>query len=227
MSQPRFLQSSAFAIDVLIGIPDGIMLPLALAAALSTIIPDPVTVLFICIAEMLFMAILMGVASYFTIVNQAEENADMIPELERRNPNRFVPHLQLRDILSKLELGKDAMQKADYETLQYHKHWTRLLEDFGIGQPLPDFPRARRSGVMVALSFILGGLLPVVPYFFADNSLLGLQYALVFSILGLVIIGICKAAYTGISAWKESLRLALTCLVTTGATFLVFYLLTK
>lgn len=227
MRKPRFLQSSAYAIDLLIGITDGIMLPLALAAALSTLIPHPGTILLICGLYILFLAFLMGTASYLTIVNQAEENVDMIPEMERNNPNRFARHLQLREILVKLEVGNEALQRADYENVQYHKHWTKLLEDFGIGAPLPDFERARKSGAMVGISFILGGLLPVIPYIFTKNSEQGLLIALLLSVLGLIMVGIFKAAYTGIKAWQESLRLVLTCLVTTGAVFLVFYLLSK
>ena len=227
MRPPRFLQSSAFAIDFLIGLPDGIMIPLALAAALSPLHPAPGTIALICFIEVVFMAVLMGVASYFTIVNQAEENVDLIPEMKENNPNRFARHLQLRDILSKLELGKDALQQADYETVEYHKHWTALLQNFGIGTPLPDFARARKSGTMVALSFLVGGLLPVVPYLWAPHAMAGLQYAVALSVLGLIGVGIFKALYTGISAWKESIRLVLICILTSGATFLVFYMLSK
>ncbi len=227
MNKPRFLQSSAYATDLLIGVTDGIMLPMALAAALSTLIPNPATVLLICGLYAVFLALLMGTASYFTIVNQAEENVDMIPEMERNNPNRFAKHLQLKEILVKLELGKEALQRADYENMQYHKHWTQLLQDFGIGSSLPDFERARKSGGMVGLSFILGGLLPIIPYIFVNNSEQGLKFALLLSLVGLALVGVFKAAYTGIKAWQESLRLVLTCLITTGATFLVFYLLSK
>ncbi len=223
MSQPRFLQSSAFATDFLIGVPDGIMIPLALATALSTLHPDPEIVLLLCLLEVVLMAGLMGLASYFTIVNQAEENVDLIPEMHRSNPNKFAPHLQLKEILNRLELGKDALQRADYETIQYHKHWTRLLEDFGIGAPLPDFAKARKSGIMVSLSFLAGGLLTVIPYLFVKQAMVGFQYALALSLAGLICVSIFKAAYTGINAWKESLRLVITCLVTTGAAFLIFY----
>lgn len=224
MNRPKFLQSSAFATDFLIGIPDGIMIPLALSAALSPIITNPETVLWICLSEILFMAVLMGIASYFTVVNQAEENVELIPEMQRNYSNKFARHIQLKEILSTLEIGKDALQKANYETLQYYKHWTRLLENFGIGSPLPDFRRARKSGSMVGFSFFAGGMLTVIPYFFVQETTIGFQYAILLSLTGLIGVSIFKAAYTGISAWKESLRLVLTCLLTTGSAFLIFYL---
>lgn len=224
MSQPKFLQSSAFAIDFLIGIPDGIMIPLALATALSTLIPNPETVLLICFPVVVMMAVLMGVASYFTIVNQVEENIDLIPEMERSNSNKFARHLQLKEILSKLEVGKEAMQQANYESLQYYKHWTKLLEDFGIGAPLPDFNRARKSGSMVGLSFLAGGLCTLIPYLFVKDATTGLQLALALSLAGLIGVSIFKAVYTGISVWKEAFRLVITCLVTTAAAYLIFNL---
>lgn len=227
MNQPKFLQTSEYATDFLISFTDGIMIPLALAAAMSTIIPNPHTIIWVCILEILLMGSLMGIASYFTIINQAEENMDLIPEIKNNNPNKFVPHLQLKEILNQLELGKDALQRADHETVQYHKHWTETLEKFNIGRPMPDFERAGKSGIMVGISFLLGGIIPVISYFFVNDSMTGLQFALVLSLAGLIGVAIFKASYTGISAWKESLRLIITCLVMTGVTFLVFYLLNR
>lgn len=224
MSQSRFLQSSGFVTDALIGLPDGVMLPLALAAAMSVIAPHSDVVLIACGIEAVLLAVLFGLASYFTTVNQAEENTDIIPAGTKLEYTPFIPHLQLKDIIARLELGREAMEKADYETVQYHKHWGQMLSEYGVGTPLLDFERARQSGFYVALTFITGAILILIPYFIADDPLIALPYSAIIALVSLIILGISKSVYTGLNPMKETLRLILTCLITTLAAFGIAYL---
>jgi len=222
--QPRrYLQSSGFVTDLLIGIADGIMLPYALAVALSLIIPDAAIVLLACAGESVVLAVLLGVATYQAVVNQAEEYPDEdLPDHVRERS--FIPHLQLQQILTNLELGPEILAKAAEEGASYKTRWSELLSGYGLGEPVPDFARARKNSLYVGLSFLTGALLPILPYIFTSQSITALKYSTIITFTALITFGYFKAAYTGQKAWKGALRLGITGIITAGAAFLVAWL---
>lgn len=218
-----YLQSSGFVNDLLIGMADGIMLPFALAAVVSLIAHDSSVVLLICALESMVLATLFGIAAYQTVVNQAEEYPAEGQNGEENRKKSFVPHLQLQQILSKLDLGNEIMEKAAQDGDQYKERWSALLSSYGLGEPAPDLPRARQNGFNVALSFLMGALLPLVPYLFISVPLTALIYSAVITFASLIIFGYIKASYTGQTPWKGALRFAITGIIVASAAFLVAY----
>lgn len=218
-----YLQSSGFANDLFIGMSDGIILPFALAAVLSLITPTSAIVLTACILESVLLAVVFGIATYQTVVNQAEE----YPDGEAYTPGKrnFVSHLQLQQILRHLELGPEILQKASEEGENYKIRWTNLLAGMGLGLTEPDFARAKRNGFNVALAFLLGACLPVLPYIFIPDPILALKYAAVITFVSLIIFGYFKAAYTGQQVWKVVLRLLVTGMIVAGSAWLIAWIL--
>jgi hypothetical protein len=214
---PLYLQSSGVVTNILISMADGIMLPFALAAVLSLILHDASTVLLICLAESIVLALLFGFAAYQTVVNQAEEYPSESAAGIRKG---FIPHLQLQDILSRLDLGSDILERAAHEGARYQQHWNTLLTDYELGLPRPDFPRARRSALYVAIAFLAGALLPLIPYFWPIPPLTAFRYAAVIALIALIVFGYLKARYTGRSPWIGALRLLITGAVVVGAAWM-------
>lgn len=216
----RFLQSSGAATDVLIGLSDGLVLPFALAAALSAVVESSALVLVACLAESLLIALALGYAAYQTVVNQAEEDLD--PEQWAQLPAKpgAVSHLRLRSILGRLDMPPDILEKADEETLRYRMHWNSLLAEYGLGLPLPDFRRARRNGWRVGLTFFAAALACLLPYFFWAAPV-ALRCTAAITLTLLLVFGYTKAAYLGQPRWREALRSVLTGLLAALAVYLV------
>lgn len=218
----RYLQSSGFRNDMLIGMADGMLLPFALAAALSFITTRTEVVALVTGAESVILAFFFGVAAYQTVVNQAQEYPGATG---RRKTKGFVPHLQHMQILRHLDLGPEILEKATQAGADYEARWDELLTSYGLGIHEPDYPRARKNGFFVALSFLMGAVLPVAPYLFAPDPVTGLKFAAGLTFAGLLSFGICKAAYTGVAPWAGILRLVITGIIVAAMVVVGAYLL--
>lgn len=218
----HYLQSSGFATDFLIGLPDGIILPFALAAGISFIAPHSWIVLTACIIESVVLAVVFGIATYQTVVNQVEEYPVGNTALSRKK--NFVSHLELQQILTHLELGPEILEKAAEEGRNYKVRWSNLLSGMDLGSAEPDFAKAKKNGWNVAFAILLGACIPLLPYIFIDAPAVAFRYAALLTFVCLVILGFLKASYTGQRPWKVGLRLIITGLVVAGAAFLVAWI---
>ena len=221
LRHPRYLQSSGFVNDLLIGMADGMLLPFALAAALSFITSRPHVIALITGAESVMLAFLFGVAAYQSVVNQAQEYPGDTAGDQKKG---FIPHLQLIQILHHLDLGPEILERASQDGLEYETRWNELLHSYGLGSPLPNYRRARKNGFFVALSFLMGAVLPIAPYLIARDPVTALKYAAGLTFAGLLTFGICKAAYTGVSPWGGVLRLLVTGVIIAVVALVAAYL---
>lgn len=221
----RYLQSSGFTNDLLIGMADGIMLPFALALAMSLITHNSLLVLLACVIESVLLAILFGIAAYQTVVNQAEEYPEEGAQPSGLPRKTFVSHLRLQQILSGLDMETDVIEKAAEEGVSYKERWSSMLAAYDLGMPLPDLRKARRNAFNVALTFFAGGLLPLLPYIFMGKPLQALKLSALITFVCLAVLGGLKASYTGQTPWKGALRLVLTGLIVALAAFLAAWLI--
>jgi VIT1/CCC1 family predicted Fe2+/Mn2+ transporter len=65
------------------------------------------------------------------------------------------------------------------------------------------------SAVTIALSYVVGGLIPLAPYMILPSVVTGLYYSVGVTILALAIFGGVKARYTGIDAAKGAVQTVL------------------
>lgn len=217
-AERKYIQSSGLANDLLIGMADGMMLPFALAAVLSFIISKPEIILWICTLESVLLAVLFGIASYLTVVNQTEEYPDENDPVPHGN---FVPHQQLQKIIANLNLDPEIAKQAAEEGDQYQERWSALLASHDLGEIKPDFQRAKRSGFYTTIAFLIGSLFPVIPYIFSSSSTAAFKYSVILTILGLMLFGYCKAVYTGRKPWSVIWRLISTGVIVAAASLLL------
>ncbi|MGH2645741.1 MAG: VIT1/CCC1 transporter family protein [Chitinophagaceae bacterium] len=216
----QYIQSSGLANDFLISMADGMILPFALAALMSFIVTRAETVLWACLTESIILAVLFGIASYLTVINQVEEYPNEDGAVKRGN---FVPHLQLLQIIANLNLGPEILSRAAEEGEKYKARWSDLLASHDLGEVHPDFEKAKRSGFYTAIAFLIGALLPVAPYIFSSSSLIAFKFSAIVTGIGLILFGYFKAAYIGQNAWKVILRLLITEIIVASFSLLLAY----
>jgi len=61
----------------------------------------------------------------------------------------------------------------------------------------PDPKRARNSAFTIGLSYVAGGILPLIPYIFIDSPTEGLKISAVVTLICLFIFGYYKSKLTG------------------------------
>jgi VIT1/CCC1 family predicted Fe2+/Mn2+ transporter len=85
------------------------------------------------------------------------------------------------------------------------KRWVDFMMRFELGLERPDPKRAPVSALTIAISYIVGGLIPLVPYILGLELHRALIYSVVVTGIALGIFGAVKGRLTGKSAFQTML----------------------
>jgi VIT1/CCC1 family predicted Fe2+/Mn2+ transporter len=86
------------------------------------------------------------------------------------------------------------------------KRWVDFMMRFELGYEEPDPQRARNSAATIALSYILGGMVPLSSYMVADNLQTALRYSVAVTLVALFVFGYVKGRLTGIAPLRGGVQ---------------------
>src|SRR5262249_27352991 len=92
---------------------------------------------------------------------------------------------------------------------------------FELGLEKPDAKRARKSAFNIAVSYIVGGFIPLSAYFFTSYPQDGLIYSSGITLIALLVFGYFKSKATGQNPVTGALRTALIGALAAGAAFYI------
>ncbi len=92
---------------------------------------------------------------------------------------------------------------------------------FELGLEAPDPRRALGSAMTIAGSYAVGGMVPLMPYFFAGTVRQGLIVSAIVTMIALLAFGFVKARFTGAPALRGALQTAFIGAIAAGAAFLI------
>jgi VIT1/CCC1 family predicted Fe2+/Mn2+ transporter len=84
--------------------------------------------------------------------------------------------------------------------------WVDFMMRFELGFEEPDPKRARNSAVTIALSYIVGGLVPLSSYMTVDNLKTALAVSVAVTLAALFVFGYVKGRLTGIVPLRGGLQ---------------------
>ena len=96
---------------------------------------------------------------------------------------------------------------------------------FELGLEKPDQNRATKSAITIGVAYIIGGLIPLSPYFFTNNPISGLQYSCIATLVCLFVFGYFKSKVTGQPPLFGALKVTTIGAVAAAAAFFVAKLL--
>ena len=174
--EEKHLRSSAFLTDVVIGMSDGLTVPFALAAGLSGAVASNSIIVIAGIAEIAAGSIAMGLGGYLagkteidhyqTELKREYEEVDVVPEKEKEEVKTFFANIGL---------SEEMQAKATEEIARDKKQWVDFMMKYELGLDKPDPKRATKSALNIGLSYAVGGLVPLSPYFFYRHSFAGIR----------------------------------------------------
>ncbi|HEX6179896.1 MAG TPA: VIT1/CCC1 transporter family protein, partial [Chitinophagaceae bacterium] len=133
-----------------------------------------------------------------------------------------LPHKEkeeVKEFFANLGLSVEVQQQAVEEMTKDKEKWVDFMMKYELGLDKPDPKRARKSAFNIGLSYVVGGLVPLLPYFFTDNAIEGLKYSSVITIICLFIFGYFKSKFTGVNPWAGATRVMLIGAVAAGCAF--------
>jgi vacuolar iron transporter family protein len=218
--EEKHLRSSAFLTDVVIGMSDGLTVPFALAAGLSGAVASNSIIVIAGIAEIAAGSIAMGLGGYLagkteidhyqTELKREYAEVDVVPEKEKEEVKTFFANIGL---------SEEMQARATEEIARDKKQWVDFMMKYELGLDKPDPKRATKSALNIGLSYAVGGLVPLSPYFFTETPLQALETSAILTLLCLFIFGYFKSKMTGVNPWWGALRVTLIGALAAGAAF--------
>jgi vacuolar iron transporter family protein len=177
---------------------DGLTVPFALAAGLSGAVSATRVIVIAGFAEIAAGSIAMGLGGYLAARNDAEHYAN-----ERRREEREVVEKtaaeehEVGEILESYGLAKEQSQSIIDAFRNDHKAWVDWMMRFELGLEEPDPKRAVKSATTIAISYIAGGFVPLVPYMVLRTRYAAFLASVAATLVALFIFGYMKGRFTG------------------------------
>jgi VIT1/CCC1 family predicted Fe2+/Mn2+ transporter len=195
--------------DIVIGMSDGLTVPFALAAGLSGVVESTGIVITAGLAEVAAGAIAMGLGGYLAARTDAEHYASEYGREKRETVE--VPEVEMEEVASIFRsygLPEKTVTRVAQAIRSDRRRWIEFMMKFELGLDKPDPARARTSAVTIAGSYIVGGLVPLAPYFVLRSMGTALAASVLVTVLALLVFGYVKGTFTGKrpfrSAWQTA-----------------------
>jgi len=206
--------------DIVIGMSDGLTVPFALAAGLSGAISSTNLIIIAGLAEIAAGSIAMGLGGYLAGKTEVDHyNSEMKREYEEVEKVPEVEKQEIRTFLSSLGLSNTVQDQAIEEITKDKDKWVELMMKYELGLEKPDPKRARKSAFNIGFSYVVGGLIPLTPYFFVANGLEGLRLSSIITLICLFIFGYLKSKFTGINPWSGAFQVMMIGAIAAGCAF--------
>jgi predicted membrane protein (TIGR00267 family) len=198
MHDEQHLKSSDVIRDIVIGMSDGLTVPFALAAGLSGAINSSGIVITAGIAEIVAGSIAMGLGGFLAGKTEAEhyaaelqreyEEVERVPEQEKA---------EVKEVFASFGLSEQLQTQVADEMAKDKDKWVDFMMRYELGLEKPLANRATQSAITIGVSYIVGGIIPLSPYFFESNSQTALIYSCIITMICLFVFGYFKSKVTG------------------------------
>ena len=195
----RHFKSSEVIRDVVIGMSDGLTVPFALAAGISGAIAASHIVITAGVAELATGGISMGLGGYLAARTDVEHFAS-----EKRREEREVAEVPAQEraevlaIMTSYGLNASDAAKVTDGIISEPARWVDFMMRFELGLEMPDAKRAPISALTIGGSYVIGGLIPLLPYMFVPRSSAALYISAAVTLVALGVFGTVKAYFTGV-----------------------------
>jgi VIT1/CCC1 family predicted Fe2+/Mn2+ transporter len=218
----QHMRSSEILTDIVIGMSDGLTVPFALAAGLSGAVGNQhLNLIWIAgLAEIAAGSIAMGLGGYLAGKTEMDHyNAELRREYEEVDHVPDREREEVREFFANLGLSHEVQQQAVEEMTKDKEKWVDFMMKYELGLDKPDPQRARKSAFNIGCSYIVGGLIPLSPYFFVTDGLSGLKISAVITLCCLFIFGYFKSRMTGVNPIGGAIRVMITGALAAGCAF--------
>lgn len=199
-------QGAEIVRDIVVGMSDGLTVPFALAAGLSTLDSSAIVVT-AGLAEIAAGAISMGLGGWLAGRSEIEHY-----DSERKRESWEVDNLlnkELEEIVEIFEpygLDRVALAPLLAKLSSDKEKFIDFMMRFELSLEKPSNARAWQSALTIGLSYLVGGLVPLFPYFFESNAQIAFYISLGLTLVALFVFGLVKGYFTGTNVWTSGVQ---------------------
>lgn len=222
----KHFTATAAVRDIVIGMSDGLTVPFALAAGLTSaaaaLAKGNGIIVTAGLAEIAAGSIAMGLGGYLAAKTDSEHYASELKREYRETVE--LPHVETEEVAKVFRdygLTEAQMEPVVTAITADQKKWVDFMMRFELGLEAPDPARAGRSAGTIAGSYIVGGLVPLAPYILMSSVMPALEVSVGVTLLALFVFGSIKGHYTGVKPWRGGLQTVLVGGVAAAAAFFI------
>lgn len=222
----KHFTANAAVRDIVIGMSDGLTVPFALAAGLTSaaaaVAKGTGIIVTAGFAEIAAGSIAMGLGGYLAAKTDTEHYAS---ELDREYRETVeLPEIETEEVAKVFRdygLTEEQMAPVVSAIIGNQKRWVDFMMRFELGLEEPDPSRAGRSAGTIAGSYIVGGLIPLAPYIVMHSIQPALWVSVGVTLSALFVFGAIKGHYTGVKPWRGGLQTVLVGGLAAAAAFFI------
>lgn len=200
-------QGSDTVRDVVIGMSDGLTVPFALAAGISGATSLPTIVIVAGLAEIAAGSTAMGLGGYLAATSEREHyEAEERREEEEIIEKPAAEREEVATVFRDYGLPEEQVQTVVDAIASDKTRWRDFMMKFELDLERPDPKRAVISALTIAGAYIVGGMIPLSPYFFVEHVNHALWPSVGMTLTALFVFGYVKAAFTGVGRVKSALQ---------------------
>ncbi|KAI9229569.1 MAG: vacuolar iron transporter [Piptocephalis tieghemiana] len=179
--------------DAIIGLSDGLTVPFALAAGLSSLDSTRIVVA-AGFAELIAGAISMGLGGYLAARTDADHyDAELAREYQEVEEKPEEEAEEIIQILQPYGLDRPSLLPVLDRLRQDPDKWVDFMMKFELNLERPDPYRSILSAITIGGSYLLGGLIPLLPYCLTSHTLHALFISTAITLLALLAFGYTKS----------------------------------
>jgi len=191
--------------DIVIGMSDGLTVPFALAAGLSGAFMSSRIVITAGLAEIAAGAIAMGLGGFLAARGDAEHYANEYRREEMETT--AVPEIEAQEvteIFSAYGITPEESASTVCALRRNPREWVNFMMRFELGLERPNPARARNSALTIGASYVIGGVIPLLPYMCLPAPQHALPWSVAVTLLALLLFGYAKGRFTGAKALRSA-----------------------
>ncbi|HEU4753270.1 MAG TPA: VIT1/CCC1 transporter family protein, partial [Armatimonadota bacterium] len=196
--------------DVVIGMSDGLTVPFALAAGLTGAIDASAIIVTAGLAEIAAGSIAMGLGGYLAARSDAEHYTSERAREEwevREKPH--AERAEVSQILQSYGLTEEEAEPVIRALASRPEAWVDFMMRFELGMERPEPKRALQSAVTIAGSYMVGGLIPILPYMAVESARRALGVSAAVTLAALAVFGYVKGRFTGARPLRSAFQTVL------------------
>jgi VIT1/CCC1 family predicted Fe2+/Mn2+ transporter len=156
------------------------------------------------LAEVAAGSIAMGLGGYLAARSDAEHYSS--ERVREEAETRTMPEAEEAEVVQVFEsYGLGAAESAPLvAALRAHPvAWVDFMMRFELGLEAPNPKRALTSALTIAAAYVVGGMIPLSPYFLFATAHRALLVSVAVTLVALVVFGYVKGRFTGTGLDKE------------------------
>ncbi len=125
------------------------------------------------------------------------DEVERVPEQEK---------MEVKEVFASFGLSAQLQNDIADEMAKNKDKWVDLMMRYELGLEKPEANRARQSALTIGFSYIVGGVIPLSPYFFVTDSQRALYYSCAITLVCLFVFGYFKSKVTGSHHYQGLLK---------------------